>query len=67
VLTGAAIVGGVLVSLAVNRLLASLLFGVKAADPIAVFALAIVACSAIYLPLVGPRKSIRSLLSLVTN
>jgi putative ABC transport system permease protein len=54
VLTGAAILGGVLVSLAVNRLLASLLFGVKAADPIAgsiaVFALAVVALSASYLP-----------------
>ena len=53
-LTVAAIVGGVLVSLAVNRLLASLLFGVKAADPlagsIAVFTLALVAFSASYLP-----------------
>ena len=53
-LTVAAIVGGVLVSLAVNRLLASLLFGVKAADPlagsIAVLTLALVAFSASYLP-----------------
>ena len=53
-LTVAAIVGGVLVSLAVNRLLASLLFGVKAADPlagsIAVLILALVAFSASYLP-----------------
>lgn len=54
VLTVAATVGGVLVSLAVNRLLGSLLFGVKAADPlagsIAVFTLALVAFSASYLP-----------------
>jgi putative ABC transport system permease protein len=54
VLTVAAIVGGVLVSLAVSRLLSSLLFGVTAADPvagtIAVFALALVALSASYWP-----------------
>jgi putative ABC transport system permease protein len=54
ILTVAAVAGGVLVSLAVNRLLASLLFGVKAADPlagsIAVSMLALVAFSASYLP-----------------
>jgi ABC-type antimicrobial peptide transport system permease subunit len=53
-LTVGGIVGGVLVSLAVNRLLASLLLGVKAADPlagsIAVMILALVAFSASYLP-----------------
>lgn len=54
VLTVAAILGGVLVSFAVNRLLASLLFGVKAADPlavsVAVLMLALVAFCATYLP-----------------
>jgi putative ABC transport system permease protein len=54
ILTMAAIAGGMLVSLAVNRLLASLLFGVKAADPlagsIAVVTFAVVAFSASYLP-----------------
>jgi putative ABC transport system permease protein len=60
ILTVAAIAGGVLVSLAVNRLLASLLFGVNAADPlagsIAVSTLALVAFSASYLP---ARRAIR--------
>lgn len=53
-LTGAAIVGGIVVSLAVNRLLSSMLFGVTAADPIAgsaaVLTLALVAFFASYLP-----------------
>ena len=53
-LTAAAIVGGVLVSLVVDRLLSSMLFGVTAADPvassIAVLTLALVAFSASYLP-----------------
>ena len=54
ILIAGAIVGGVLVSLAVNRLLASLLFGVRAADPfagsVAVITLALVALSASYVP-----------------
>ena len=53
-LTFAAIVGGVVASLATNRLLSSMLFGVTAADPMAttmaVFVLALVALSAAYLP-----------------
>jgi putative ABC transport system permease protein len=53
-LTAAAIVGGVAVSFAVNRLLASQLFGVRAADPaassVAVLTLGLVAFSASYLP-----------------
>ena len=53
-LTVIAIVGGVLVSLAVNRLLSSMLFNVTAADPtamaIAVLMLASVAFFASYLP-----------------
>lgn len=54
ILIAGAIVGGVLVSFAVNRLLASLLFGVRAADPfagsVAVITLALVALSASYVP-----------------
>ena len=53
-LTVIAVVGGVLVSLAVNRLLSSMLFSVKPADPmaaaIAVLILALVAFLASYLP-----------------
>jgi putative ABC transport system permease protein len=53
-LTAAAIVGGAAVSFAVNRLLASQLFGVRAADPgassVAVLTLGLVALSASYLP-----------------
>jgi putative ABC transport system permease protein len=53
-LIAGAIVVGALVSLVVNRLLASLLFGVTAADPLAgslaVITLALVAFSASYLP-----------------
>jgi putative ABC transport system permease protein len=53
-LTTAAIMGGVAVSFAVNRLLVSQLFGVRAADPvassIAVLTLGLVALSASYLP-----------------
>ena len=54
IMTVAAIAGGVLVSLAVHRLLASLLFGVRAADllagSVAIFTFAVVAFSASYLP-----------------
>ncbi len=54
ILTASAIVGGVAVSFGVNRLLASQLFGVRAADPVAgsvaVFTLGLVALSASYLP-----------------
>jgi Predicted permease. len=54
---------GVLVSFAVNRILASLLFGVRAADPfavsVAVMTLALVALSATMSLLGGPLESIR--------
>ena len=53
-LTSAALVGGLIVSLALNRLLSTMLFGVTAADPLAgslaVLTLALVALLASYLP-----------------
>lgn len=68
-LTALAVVGGVLVSLGVNKLLSSLLFGVGTADPfaicLAVSTLVVVALCASYIPAhratkVEPMRALRS-------